>query len=83
MATPFKMKAGKEGPMKKNFKSASSKKTTKEEKVVESRGKNSITKTKGGKSSTYNKTSSKKNRDGSTTNVYTNDLGNTETRNVS
>ena len=31
MATPFKMKAGKEGPMRKNFGSAFSKKTTQEE----------------------------------------------------
>ena len=52
-------------------------------KTTETRGRSSITKTKGDKSSTYNKTKSTKNKDGSVTEVYTNDLGNTETRNVS
>ena len=54
-----------------------------EHKTVETRGKNTIIKTKGDKSSTYTKTKSTKNRDGSVTEVYTNDLGNTETRRVS
>jgi len=53
----------------------------KKEEVKTSRGKDgSITKSKGNKSSTYTETSRKKNRDGSTTIVRTNELGNTETR---
>ena len=57
------------------------KKDEKEEKVVETRGKDgSITKSKGGKSSTYPITSKTKNKDGSYTIVRTNDQGNNDTR---
>ena len=85
----FKMKKG--SPMQRNFgapfraetENKKVKTVNKKVKTVTTRGKNSITKTKGDKSSTYNKTSSKKNKDGSVTEVYTNDLGNTETYNVS
>ena len=48
----------------------------KEEKVVETRGKDSITKSKGGKSSTYNVTNEVKNKDGSVTYTFTNEHGN-------
>ena len=78
MTGPFKMKGS---PMARNF--GAPFRDDKKVKTVTTRGKNSITKTKGDQSSTYNKTSSKENRDGSVTEVYTNDLGNTETRNVS
>ena len=55
-----------------------------EHELTETRNKEgSIVKTKGSKSSTYTKTKSTKNRDGSVTEVYTNELGNTETRRVS
>jgi hypothetical protein len=57
------------------------KKDEKEEKVVETRGKDgSITKSKGGKSSIYPITSKTKNKDGSYTIVRTNDQGNNDTR---
>ena len=51
-------------------------KEKKEEKVVETRGKDSITKSKGGKSSTYNITNKVKNKDGSITYTFTNEHGN-------
>ena len=52
--------------------------------VTETRGKNSITKSGDGESSTYKLTSSKPGKNkGETVNVYTNELGNTETRVVS
>ena len=51
------------------------------EKMKETRGKDgSITKSKGGRSSIYKVTSRKKNKDGSTTIVRTNDQGNNDTR---
>ena len=51
------------------------------EKMKETRDKDgSITKSKGGRSSTYKVTSRKKNKDGSTTIVRTNDQGNNDTR---
>jgi hypothetical protein len=50
------------------------------EKMKETRGKDgSITRSKGGKSSTYNITSKTKNKDGSTTIVRTNESGHSET----
>ena len=48
----------------------------KKSKVVTTRGKNTITKSKDGKTSTYTVTNTKKNRDGSKTVTYTNKLGN-------
>ena len=51
--------------------------------VTTTRGEKSITKSGDGKSSTYNETKRTKNKDGSTTIVYTNPQGNTETRNQS
>ena len=50
--------------------------SAKKSKVVTTRGKNTITKSKDGKTSTYTVTSTKKNRDGSKTVTYTNKLGN-------
>ena len=51
--------------------------------VTTTRGEKSITKSGGGKESTYNETKRTENKDGSTTIVYTNAQGNTETRNQS
>tara|TARA_R110000764_G_scaffold32243_1_gene73265 strand:+ start:516 stop:869 length:354 start_codon:yes stop_codon:yes gene_type:complete len=70
-ASPGKM-YGKKSPAKVNEKN--------EEKVKETRGKDgSITKSKGGKSSTYKITSSTNNKDGSKTIVRTNEHGHSET----
>tara|TARA_R110000737_G_scaffold4843_2_gene15729 strand:- start:7 stop:441 length:435 start_codon:yes stop_codon:yes gene_type:complete len=84
MRTPYKMKGYSypgNSPVKN--KGNHERDSKEERKTIETRGKNTITKTKGDRSSTYTKTKSTKNKDGSITEVYTNDLGNTETRNVS
>ena len=44
--------------------------------LTQTRTKTSVTKSKGGKSSTYNITNTRNNRDGSKTHTFTNDLGN-------
>ena len=93
MSGPFKMSGsqflGKGNQSKKSLNQevasaatyASPAKKEEEEKVVETRGKDgSITKSKGGKSSTYNETKRTKNPDGSITIVRTNDQGNNDTR---
>ena len=51
----------------------------KEEEVKTTRTKNTVTKTKGGRTSTYKITITKQNKDGSKTHTFTNDLGNTIT----
>ena len=82
MATPYKMKGS---PMQRNFGiSPLKEENEKKVEVTETRGKNSITKSGDGESSTYKLTSSKPGKNkGETVNVYTNELGNTETRVVS
>ena len=87
IAGAFKMK-GYSYPGKSPIKDTGDHKHTDEDKtkhpVTETRGKNSITKSGDGKSSTYKLTSSKPGKNkGETINVYTNELGNTETRVVS
>ena len=61
------------------FKSSPMTDKNKKEEVKTTRTKDTVTKTKGGRTSTYKRTSTRDNKDGSKTYTFTNDLGNTIT----